>query len=326
MSAAEQIPTVSAGIPVFNGEQFLKGTIEALLNQSFRDIEVIISDNASTDGTEAICRAFAERDSRVRYHRNSTNVGPFTNYWRVFELSRGPYFKWNSANDLCSPDMVERCLKTLQDHPDAVLAYMKTRLVDDDLTALEEYDDRMSIQNDRPSDRFISYINNIELANALSGVIRSEALRQVRPFGQYRACDITLMGELVLVGKFVEIPEFGFMRRMGKETSTAHRGAEELRKFYFPGTRRQKRLVFWRLLSEHFRSVVRADIPMKEKLRLVYFVIGLFRWHRKILWHELVVYTGLSQDDVSALSQSTIDVSRRSGKKPMDGRVKGQLL
>ena len=64
-------PKISIGLPTYNGEKFLCEAIDLVLNQTFRDFELILCDNASTDQTESICRRYAEQDSRVRYHRNS---------------------------------------------------------------------------------------------------------------------------------------------------------------------------------------------------------------------------------------------------------------
>lgn len=289
----DRIPQVSIGLPVYQGEKFIAETIDSLLNQTYQDTELIICDNASTDGTEKICRSYAASDSRVRYYRNDKNLGPFKNYSRVFELARAPYFKWNSANDVCAPILVERCMQALAEHPDSVLAYMKTKISDDDGTVLEEFEDRMEIQDDRPSDRFIRFMANFRLANALSGVMRSDALRKVRPFGEYRASDIVFMAELAMVGKFIEIPEYGFYRRVGESTSTTHREGKELWKFYFPSGKKSSKLVLWKLNVEYLQAVLRADISVREKLRLVFFVLRAFHWNRQALQHELMLYTGL---------------------------------
>ena len=85
-------PKVSVGLPVFNGKRFVAEAIESILAQTFDDLELVISDNASTDGTEEICRAYAEKDERVRYVLNSENLGAAYNYNQTFHLSSGTYF------------------------------------------------------------------------------------------------------------------------------------------------------------------------------------------------------------------------------------------
>ena len=100
-------PTLHIGMPVYNGAKWIQESIEYLLNQSFKDFELIIADNASTDGTETICRGIAERDPRVRYHRHTSNIGVFRNYNYVFKLATAPYFKWASCNDICLDGFLE---------------------------------------------------------------------------------------------------------------------------------------------------------------------------------------------------------------------------
>ena len=103
-------PRVSIGMPVYNGAQFLEQAIESILAQTFTDLELVISDNASDDDTAAISNVYARKDSRIRYHRQSRNVGAAANYNFVFARSRGTFFKWAAHDDLTAPTFVERCV------------------------------------------------------------------------------------------------------------------------------------------------------------------------------------------------------------------------
>src|SRR6185295_20414870 len=96
-------PRVSIGLPVFNGEQLLRQAVDSLLAQTFSDFELVISDNGSTDGTEAICREYAARDSRIRYLREPENRGGSWNFSRLPPLARGEYFRWSCHDDICEP-------------------------------------------------------------------------------------------------------------------------------------------------------------------------------------------------------------------------------
>ena len=116
MSAGDS-PRVSIGLPVYNGERFLVQAIESVLAQTFEDFELIVCDNASTDASGAIAQTYVERDSRVRYFRNASNLGAARNFNRTFELSRGEYFKWLAADDLIAPTYLERCLAALGPRP-----------------------------------------------------------------------------------------------------------------------------------------------------------------------------------------------------------------
>lgn len=107
------IPKVSIGMPVYNGEPFIRKALDSLLVQTFTDFELIISDNASTDRTEAMCREYALRDPRIRYVRQSENHGVFFNFQFVLDEARGEYFMWAAADDMWDRKWIECLVKNL---------------------------------------------------------------------------------------------------------------------------------------------------------------------------------------------------------------------
>ena len=94
------IPKITIGLPVYNGDKFLKECIESILNQTFLDFELLISDNASTDSTSEICSAYALQDKRICYSRNLKNIGMIENFKHVLDIAKGKYFMWIAADDL----------------------------------------------------------------------------------------------------------------------------------------------------------------------------------------------------------------------------------
>ena len=153
-TAIHKSPRVSIGVAVYNGERFLSKTLDSLLAQTFTELEIIICDNCSSDATEQICRSYAASDSRIQYHRNSANIGAPRNFNLVTTLSRGEYFKWSGADDLCAPAMIERCVEVLDQRSDVVLCYPKTRLIDENDVPVQEYEDRLDLQVAAPNWRF----------------------------------------------------------------------------------------------------------------------------------------------------------------------------
>jgi len=127
---SESHPLVSIGIPIFNAEEFLADALESLLGQTLGDFELLISDNASTDGTEEIGRAFAARDPRIQYVRNTQNLGASPNFNRVLEMARGKYFKCAAHDDLCEPTYLEKCVSVLEGDKEAVHCFTGTKLID----------------------------------------------------------------------------------------------------------------------------------------------------------------------------------------------------
>jgi glycosyltransferase involved in cell wall biosynthesis len=121
------MPLVSVGMPVFNSEATLETVIDSLLGQSFTDFELIISDNASTDATPAICQDYANKDSRIKYIRQPKNVGANRNFKFVFEQGKGRYFLWAAGDDVRSSDFLEENVQFLETHADYVASTSPNR-------------------------------------------------------------------------------------------------------------------------------------------------------------------------------------------------------
>src|SRR3989442_7535435 len=136
-------PLVSIGVPVYNEERYLSFTLESLLAQDYRNLELIISDNASTDRTREICQEYVNRDGRVRYYRTETNVGAVKNFNSTFLHARGKYFMWVGAHDTWHSSFISRALSLIEADPRIVLVYSRTMLIDPDGHSLSITPDEM---------------------------------------------------------------------------------------------------------------------------------------------------------------------------------------
>ena len=105
------VPLVSMGMPVYNGAKYLREALDSLLAQTYKDFELVISDNASTDDTAKICQEYARKDRRIRYIRRKENVGGWKNFDFVRREARGRYFVWAAHDDLRGKSYLEKCLK-----------------------------------------------------------------------------------------------------------------------------------------------------------------------------------------------------------------------
>src|SRR6266516_2784484 len=135
------IPRLSIGLPVYNGENYLAESLDALLGQSYEDFELIISDDASTDGTADICHRYGKQGSRIRYIRQPRNIGRVPNHNFVVGQARGELFKWASSDDLYARDLLKRCVDALDEYPQVVLAHSWSAVIDGSgtVTRLAEY-------------------------------------------------------------------------------------------------------------------------------------------------------------------------------------------
>lgn len=113
-------PIVSIGLPVYNGEDFLKYALDSLLSQTFRDFEIIISDNASTDNTPKICQEYVLKDKRIRYIRQNNNMGALWNFNFVLKQSNKEYFIWVSSDDKLHPEFLEKNIDILEKNKNVV--------------------------------------------------------------------------------------------------------------------------------------------------------------------------------------------------------------
>ena len=280
-------PPVSIGLPVYNGARFLPQALESLLGQSFSDIELIVSDNASSDSTQNICTEYAARDARIRYVRQNVNIGAMRNWNFVAKQARGKYFKWSSASDYCAPDMLARCFAAMEAESDIVLCYGQTCLVDQETGELTEYSGNIELMEDRPHERFSKLCGSLKLNNAYGGLIRTDALHRTKLNRLYSGGDIILMAELALMGRFRLLPQTLLYRRMGRETSSNELSASDLAVFLDPQKTHNLDLLHFSTHLGYLGAVLRAPINPLEKLKTLALVCRHAAWDRENLLAEL---------------------------------------
>jgi glycosyltransferase involved in cell wall biosynthesis len=110
---------ITIGMTAYNSRKYIGDSIQSLVAQTTRDINIIISDDASSDGTEEVCRKWMSIDSRISYIRQEKNLGPRANFEFVFKQCDTEYFMWASHDDLWSPSFIEKCISEMEANPDA---------------------------------------------------------------------------------------------------------------------------------------------------------------------------------------------------------------
>ncbi|MGH3487557.1 MAG: glycosyltransferase family 2 protein [Actinopolymorphaceae bacterium] len=273
------LPRVSIGVPVYNGGRYLAETLGSLAALSGPALEIVISDNGSTDATEKICRSAANADDRIRYHRSAVNRGAAWNYNRVLALARAPLFKWAAADDLCGTDFVARCVEVLDAAgPSVVLAYPQTTLIDETSAVVGTLDDAdLDLRACRPSDRLGQLLGHRVEWHPVFGVIRTEVLRRTPGIGAYPSADISLLAELSLYGQFHQVPERLFLRRYHDERSiVAGPSFRQQVAWYNPLARNRLVMPQARLTRELLAGVRRVPLPVAERARSAGMVLR--RW------------------------------------------------
>jgi glycosyltransferase involved in cell wall biosynthesis len=277
---------VSIGLPVHNGAAYLAQTLEALLAQTWEDFEIVISDNASTDATPEISRAFAARERRIRYFRSEKLLMPAENHNRALNLSEGTYFKWAAHDDICLPRFLEACLEVLERDPGVVLCYPEAAIVDENAVLTRNYTYKLATGESDPSRRFGALVcsnHRRHGAFEIYGVIRRPALMGIPPMGNYVRGDSLVLARLALRGRFHEVPEVLFLSRdhgtrsvrtmpdrIQNARSRFHRwiGTGPLPPVEWWDPSRRNRINFpeWRVLREYIESVRAAPLDSAAKL------------------------------------------------------------
>lgn len=293
-ASAKRRPAVSIGMPAYNAEQTIRGSIECLLGQTLADCELIVSDNASTDGTWAIIEEYAHKDPRVVAVRQPTNIGANGNYSAVFARARGRYFKWASSNDWCAPRFIEQCVAYLDAHPDTVMVAPRTRLFHGPLDSFTDYDRDVAFNQADPVDRFVAVGTSLALNNVLNGVVRTDVLARTRLIEHYVGADVVLVGHLALLGKIALLEERHFYRRMDRETATHLMSDDAVRRHHYPVATRRSLFPAWRRAAGSLHTVFSSGLSPRQALRAL-------RWAlRKTYWNV----PDLGRDVVDALHYS----------------------
>ncbi len=303
----DSAPLVSIGMPVYNAEAFIEEAIDSLLAQSYSDFELLISDNASGDRTRDICEAYAASDSRVRYFPLQENLGAIRNFNRVFELSRGKYFKWASHDDICAPQFLERCVDVLERFPEVVWCHSRSRHVDErgqfvgvgpdsvisyacPHSTWDKADDGhrfLSRESPDLQERFRSILLGRDGVLDSYGLIRSSVIRQTPLYLPYFGSEKVFMAELALRGQYREIPETLFLVRIHSAAAYNMRSNAEQRKFIDPKGRRWFAFTRVKLLIGYLRAIMRAELTFGDRARCLAIVLRYLmqtgKWKRIFL-------------------------------------------
>lgn len=287
-TSGARAPRVSIGLPVYNGETYLEAALDSLLGQTFSDFELIVADNASTDRSPEICAHYAARDPRIHYLRNEANIGGFANANLVMKRARGELFLLAAHDDIRQPRYIERCVATLDEHPNAVLCYTRTDVIDEDSepTGYEEL--RIPVEHPDPAERFRAMIRLDYRIEPIYGLMRREVLLQTNLQAPYPDSDRVLVAELGLHGPFVRLPEALFLRREhGDRSIRQFPSRQERAQWIHAGQEGRLAFPYHRQLVELFRSVRRARLPVETQFRCYGHIAVWALRHRRQLLSDL---------------------------------------
>jgi glycosyltransferase involved in cell wall biosynthesis len=274
-------------MPVYNGEKHIALALDAILGQTYGDFELIVSDNASTDRTEEICRDYARRDSRVRYFRNAENLGASRNFNRVFELCTArDYFRWSSHDDLIASTYLEKCMKVLDESPPTTvmavprrryITWEEGRVVGSAWEAVAGASTEAGLDPGQPiyplhSYKDIDFATLLRLAGGWFPTLafclcRTEALRKTRLLCPFPGADRMLIAEIRFLGEFVEVPEELYFQRLHPAAGwTGRKSLKQEMAWFDPRARTPVIPVLWGWYLQYLKAIHLSPIGWKSKV------------------------------------------------------------
>ena len=291
------MPKVSIGLPVYNGGNYLEEAIESILTQSCHDFELIISDNASTDQTEIVCREYASRDKRIKYYRNKLNLGAAANFNKVFYLSKGKYFKWAAADNVLKKDFLKKCVEFLEEESSFILVYTYCIQINE----FKNKDRKINFDYFLDSDNIYSRFKHIHmgpfgLSVSIWGLIRREVLASTHLIQPFVKSDDCLLIDLALRGKMGVVPEYLLVLRthpnafhaIAKIKKENMESLIQQEKWFNPKFSKSYSFPKLRRSFNAFLQIINTTAKFSQKTKMFLFLIFWeFRTQKKI-WIELI--------------------------------------
>ena len=204
---------VSVGIPTYNRAAGLRRAAESVLSQTHAELELVISDNASSDDTAAVCAELCARDARVRCLRSESNRGPTANFNILYEAVSGEYAMVLSDDDWLEPDYLERCLETLIADTSRSVVCGRARYLDGGRVA--RLGSPITLESSDPAERLLGYLRAVDENGLFYGLARRETLRSAAPLRNSLGNDWLLVGRLLMAGTAVTLETTSINRELG---------------------------------------------------------------------------------------------------------------
>ena len=282
-------PLVSIGCAVYNGEATLARALGPVVAQDYPNLEILISDDCSTDGSRAIYEEFARKDPRIKILRNEKNIGVTRNFNRLVEASTGKYFMWADQDDIRDRTFVSKALAALEADPEAVLCHSHTGTFMGDPKDVKYITTLLGVDGVRGRVRRYFNFLNYYSDTVLYGLIRADALKQTKLYRDDLGSANALLFDLLLLGKFIQVPEVLYFysargirnRPDAKAEYERANPGKKMPLFYFP---------FLVLAINQTKDIRRARIGVLEKVG-----VGSVLWaHTSVVSMTKLMYRALA--------------------------------
>lgn len=272
-------PLVSIGVPVYNDAPWLRNSLDHVLAQDYTNLEIILADDGSTDGSREICREYALRDSRIRLFENKHNLGNLSNHRFVFDVSTGDYFAWGSGHDYYHVSFISKTLEHLQRHPLSVMCFTQSNFVDESGVVLRETKGGLDMYGLPPAKRFrkiMEHLTSGGTANAFYGLYRHEILGSKDFLRESGGWDIILLGEMSLLGEITQVNQILYYRVLNRKENRNEHSARHT-EMLFSTSAYQLDKIFYHFIAslEFFNMAMNSGLGSREVQSILEDIVDL---------------------------------------------------
>jgi glycosyltransferase involved in cell wall biosynthesis len=268
---------VSIGLPVYNGENYLEEAIHSVLEQTYTDFELVISDNASTDRTAEICRDYASTDQRIRYLCNEHNLGAAPNYNLAWNQCSGKYFKWLAHDDRLLPEYVAATVTALEKNPNAVLCNTTVEYIGSKGEHLGNYQSVMEhAGSDNPAARLSAMILRSHTCIDFFGMIQREAMKNSLLHQAFSGADKAFLAQMALRGRLLQLNEPLVQMREHPDRYTRQTKSAQMKLAWHDTSLTKKRDIPVLNLYRTYRNLVETESLSEAERRACFRVLRRF--------------------------------------------------
>lgn len=273
-------PLVSVGLPTYNRVHLLRTAVESVLRQTYEPLELVVSDNASTDGTEAFCRELAAKEPRLRYVRQAVNVGLTANYAAVRAAATGAYYMALGDDDHPDANYVAECVAALESDPALVVAAGRPFMCKGDVQVREAV--RTDLLDASPRTRVLAYYRRVEENASFNGVIRCAAIAAVPPMRNTMGGDWLYMASVAWLGRIRTIDTTTIRKQVGGTSRSTISMAKQMGMPFIQGLLPAESIMVSAFLDIAWRSPVYASLGSVSRLAFGLRVAGALFWRFRI--------------------------------------------
>lgn len=276
-------PALTVVITVYNDGEYLRETLNSLLNQTLKDFIIFISDDCSTDNSYEICNEYAQKYERIEYVRHKKNMGSLSHFYYVINRVDTPFLIFSSGHDKYHPQFVEKLLPVIQGDQNLILVYPRTQVINFDRSLGKIHEDNYTTEDlDSPTQRYLYMLKNMKVCAMFQGIWKTEIMKNINP-KPIISNDRLMVLKASFRGKFKQYPEILFFMRQNRKPDRGNKMYQrEIRMITgkYPKMSKPSFLLKWEFILENLKTIFKENsLSLFSKINIA--IQSTYFWIRK---------------------------------------------